>query len=359
MEQTKAVARKVASLRFWRLRVCQHGNGPSDEFALGVLLADKGCEIGPGHAQRVDGVIKSCEIIGHLVRTDVAPDQSAVFTTCCWCSQIANKAVRVGGVADKARICWKVCSLNKGAGAGEFDALVPTHLVQSSHDHAARMGAHAQAVFFRRQSSVHHVIELPSQFDFGERYVPIPLDEFASGVEPAEIEITRPVAEPTAHLHQGVIHPRCAEKVTDRESFEGEAAGKLVAADGDHAAADRFVLFVVQRLLGKTVDRRDGDFRTRRVERLGDFSPTQFSARLRTKRKARRFKIGFPKCFEFIQQRRCSRSVAVCDSVDQAFQLVRHKCCDSSLNVNVARDVDEHGAMLRALASGVACRCRK
>ena len=59
------------------------------------------------------------------------------------------------------------------------------------------------------------------------------------GVEAAEVQVARAVAEPAAHLHQRVIHLRGAHEVADAQAFERQAARQLVAADGDDLEAVR------------------------------------------------------------------------------------------------------------------------
>ena len=85
----------------------------------------------------------------------------------------------------------------------------------------------------------------------------VPFVQFVAGEEPAKIHITGAIAEPSSHLHQRVVHLRCAQEIANGQPFERKSAGQLVTADGNDRNAVLFVLVIGQTVSGGPVDGLD------------------------------------------------------------------------------------------------------
>ena len=68
------------------------------------------------------------------------------------------------------------------------------------------MSLDTQTVFLWRFAPTNHPVELLPQLLTCRRNVPIPAYQFAACVKAAQISVARPVAKPTSHLHQRVVH---------------------------------------------------------------------------------------------------------------------------------------------------------
>src|SRR3546814_18419179 len=75
-------------------------------------------------------------------------------------------------------------------------------------------------------------------------------------MDAAEVLEARPVAEPAAHLHEGVVHLRVAVHVADGQPLDGQASGEAQTTDRDRGQPDSFlrVAGVVAHLVPLAVD---------------------------------------------------------------------------------------------------------
>src|SRR3546814_19711758 len=75
-------------------------------------------------------------------------------------------------------------------------------------------------------------------------------------MDAAEVLEARPVAEPAAHLHEGVVHLRVAVHVADGQPLDGQASGEAQTTDRDRGQPDSFlrVAGVVENLVTLAVD---------------------------------------------------------------------------------------------------------
>src|SRR5436190_2762920 len=76
--------------------------------------------------------------------------------------------------------------------------------------------------------------------------------------DPAQVVVTGAVAEPAAHLHEGVVHDRVAEEVGDAQALQCQTAGKGKSSHSDDVKA-LLEVAVVQYTGGPAVDLDDAD----------------------------------------------------------------------------------------------------
>jgi len=101
-----------------------------------------------------------------------------------------------------------------------------------------------------------HALDLLHKFFGGFGDVGVPVDRIAGKMDTAEILEARPVAEPAAHLHEGVVHLRVAVHVADGQPLDGQASGEAQTTDRDRGQPDSFlrVAGVVEHLVTLAID---------------------------------------------------------------------------------------------------------
>ena len=119
------------------------------------------------------------------------------------------------------------------------------------------MRTNLQGVVLRRPSGFRQVPELFPELVAGKRYVAVPFVQLVAGEEPAKIHIAGAIAEPSSHLHQRVVHLRCAQEVAYGQSLERKPSRQLVSSDGNDRYAVPFVLVIGQAVSGCSVDGLD------------------------------------------------------------------------------------------------------
>ena len=75
------------------------------------------------------------------------------------------------------------------------------------------MASHPETEIAGGHAPVGHQVELLPELLGCHGDMAVEIAQFVGGVEAAEVNVTRAVAEPPAHLQEGVVHPRGAEIV--------------------------------------------------------------------------------------------------------------------------------------------------
>ena len=78
--------------------------------------------------------------------------------------------------------------------------------------------------------------------------------------QPAGIQVSRAEAEPSSHLHKGIICIRAAGKIAHCQSFQCQASGEFVAANDNDIEWFSFMVFVKKNIIALTIDTIYTDF---------------------------------------------------------------------------------------------------
>ena len=221
------------------------------------------------------------------------------------------------------------------------------------------MRHHLEAVLLRRQLGFGHEIKLLSQFLRGIGDVAEPPHQVRRSIEAAKVQVTWPVAEPAPHLHERVIHLRGAHEIAHAKALQRQAPRELVATDRNHLEC-RAGRGIVQRVLCSAVDGADLDV----VQYIGQHGKDVIPARHRGRKLldgrqrrnlvAYRKEVLLPEFAQLAQQ--FLRIIAAVDLLAHAAHCPLDLLAHMLLHVHVARDVDQHGTMLFALAAQFAGR---
>ena len=86
------------------------------------------------------------------------------------------------------------------------------------------MRADVKAKILRTETIAPHALDLLHKLFSSIGDVGVPVDRIAREMDATEILEARSVAEPAAHLHEGVVHFRVAVHVADGQSLNGQTS---------------------------------------------------------------------------------------------------------------------------------------
>ncbi len=174
----------------------------------------------------------------------------------------------------------------------------------------------------------------------------IPAHTIGRNPYPAQILVARTVAEPPAHLHEGVIHHGVPQEVADRQPFQRQSAREGEAAHGDHRHAMFPALVIVQRLRPfRCVDLDNTCSNQNFVQASLDGGPV---------RALGIGELGFPDCIQRgnlgVAESGAPLRAIHSNRVPHAVDDIGHPRPQTPLDIGEARGVDQHRGMCRLLA---------
>jgi hypothetical protein len=95
--------------------------------------------------------------------------------------------------------------------------------------------AHSEPEVARGESLLMHYFEVETQLIYRVLNVSVLRRDILVDPNPAKVGVPVAVAEPTGHLHQGVVGTDIAMEVADHQSVECQPAAQNVATHRDHS----------------------------------------------------------------------------------------------------------------------------
>ena len=129
-----------------------------------------------------------------------------------------------------------------------------SHLVARGDDQGVGVAPDLESELLRGCVGGLHAPELTSQLLYGLRDVLVPALGGLRHPDAAEALIVGPVAEPSPHLHQGVVHHGVSHEIADHQSLKRQSAGQRESTHRDDVESVLLMVVIVQRTRGPTVD---------------------------------------------------------------------------------------------------------